>query len=85
MIISFGCSIIKGKLLDLFKGRFINVHLGLSHIIEDLVQTTGQWSIEFDFLGATFMHIDAGIDTGQIIHQIRPKIFWGDFNSDPIG
>jgi hypothetical protein len=24
------------------------------------------------------MHIDAGIDTGAIIHQIRPRIFPGD-------
>ena len=29
-------------------------------------------------VGATFMHIDAGIDTGTIIHQIRADIFLGD-------
>ena len=79
LIISFGCSIIKGKLLDLFKGRFINVHLGLSPYYRG--SGTNYWPMvygEFEFIGATFMHIDAGIDTGKIIHQIRPKIFWGD-------
>ena len=25
-------------------------------------------------VGATFMHIDSGIDTGEIIHQIRADI-----------
>ena len=29
-------------------------------------------------VGATFMHIDAGIDTGKIIHQIRADIVLGD-------
>ena len=29
-------------------------------------------------VGATFMHIDSGIDTGEIIHQIRADIFLGD-------
>jgi len=79
LIISFGCSIIKGKLLDVFKGRFINVHLGLSPYYRG--SGTNYWPMvygKFEYLGATFMHIDAGIDTGKIIHQIRPKIFWGD-------
>ena len=29
-------------------------------------------------VGATFMYIDAGIDTGEIIHQIRADIVIGD-------
>ena len=29
-------------------------------------------------VGATFMYIDAGIDTGKIIHQVRADIFLGD-------
>ena len=29
-------------------------------------------------IGATFMHIDKGIDTGKIIHQIRADILIGD-------
>ena len=30
IIISYGCSIIKSKLIEVFYGRFINIHLGLS-------------------------------------------------------
>ena len=30
---------------------------------------------EFEFFGYTFMYLDEGIDTGEIIHQGRPKIF----------
>jgi methionyl-tRNA formyltransferase len=33
---------------------------------------------EPEYVGATFMYIDEGIDTGEIIHQIRPTIFLGD-------
>ena len=29
---------------------------------------------ELSAIGTTFMHIDSGIDTGDIIHQIRAKI-----------
>jgi hypothetical protein len=29
-------------------------------------------------VGATFMYIDSGVDTGEIIHQITPKICLGD-------
>ena len=29
-------------------------------------------------VGATFMYIDAGIDTGKIIHQIRADVYLGD-------
>ena len=29
-------------------------------------------------VGATFMYIDAGIDTGKIIHQIRANVYLGD-------
>ena len=62
-----------------FAGRFINVHLGLSPYYRG--SGTNYWPMvngEFEFIGATFMHIDAGIDTGEIIHQIRPDIIWGD-------
>ena len=33
---------------------------------------------ELQFIGATFMHIDEGVDTGEIIHQIRANIFHDD-------
>ena len=33
---------------------------------------------EPEYAGATFMFLDKGIDTGNIIHQIRPEINLND-------
>jgi phosphoribosylglycinamide formyltransferase 1 len=79
LLLAFGCSIIKGKLLDEFKGHFLNAHLGLSPYYRG--SGTNYWPLvngEPEFVGVTFMYIDPGIDTGEIIHQIRARIFWGD-------
>ncbi len=79
IILSFGCSIIKSSLLETYKGRFVNIHLGLSPYYRgsgtNLFPFTNE---EISCVGVTFMHIDAGIDTGAIIHQIRPTIAIGD-------
>ncbi len=74
-IISYGCSLIKNKLIKKFNKKFINLHLGLSPYYKG--SGTNFWPIannEFQFLGATFMFIDEGIDSGPIIHQYRPSI-----------
>lgn len=74
-IISYGCSLIKNKLIKKFEKKFINLHLGLSPYYKG--SGTNFWPIvnnEFQFLGATFMFIDEGIDSGPIIHQFRPTI-----------
>lgn len=79
LLICYGSSIIKSNLLDKFKGRFLNVHLGLSPYYRG--SGTNVWPLinkEPEYIGATFMYIDEGIDTGQIIHQIRADIFIGD-------
>lgn len=79
LLISYGCSIIKSRLLDFFKGRFINIHLGLSPYYRG--SGTNFWPLvnnELEFVGVTFMYIDRGIDTGEIIHQVRARIFEGD-------
>ena len=79
LLISYGCSIIRSSLLDVFKNRFINIHLGLSPYYRG--SGTNFWPLvnnEFEFVGVTFMHIDRGIDTGEIIHQVRARIFDGD-------
>ena len=75
IIISYGCSIIKSELLNIFKRRFINIHLGLSPYYRG--SGTNFWPFvnnELQFIGTTFMHIDSGIDTGEVIHQIRADI-----------
>lgn len=66
-------------MLDLFRGRFLNIHLGLSPYYRG--SGTNFWPFvnkDLQFIGTTFMHIDKGIDTGEIIHQIRPKIYFND-------
>jgi methionyl-tRNA formyltransferase len=79
LLICYGSSLIKSELIDLFPNRFINVHLGLSPYYRG--SGTNVWPLvngEPDMVGATFMYIDAGIDTGEIIHQVRADIFIGD-------
>lgn len=85
LIICYGSSIIKSDLLSEYAGRFVNVHLGLSPYYRG--SGTNVWPIinnELELIGATFMYIDSGIDTGKIIHQIRADIFLGD-NPHTIG
>jgi methionyl-tRNA formyltransferase len=72
LIISYGCSIVKGELIDVFQGRFLNLHLGLSPYYTG--SGTNYWPFvnnEPEYCGVTFMYIDAGIDTGEVIHQIQ--------------
>lgn len=79
LLIAYGCSIIREPLLSAFEGRFLNVHLGLSPYYRG--GGTNYWPLvngEPEYVGATFMHIDAGIDTGDIVHQIRARYAWGD-------
>lgn len=85
LLVCFGSSLIKSDLLQKFSGRFLNAHLGLSPYYRG--SGTNIWPLinnEPDMVGATFMHIDAGIDTGEIIHQIRADILIGD-SSHSIG
>lgn len=79
VLIAYGCSLVKSELLQHFKGRFLNVHLGLSPYYRGTA--TNFWPLvndEPEFVGATFMHIDEGVDTGEVIHQIRADIYVGD-------
>lgn len=79
LIISFGCSIIQEQLINEFKGKFINIHLGLSPYYRGSGTNFFPFvNKELQYVGVTFMYIDTGIDTGEIIHQIRPTIFLGD-------
>jgi phosphoribosylglycinamide formyltransferase-1 len=75
LIISYGCSIIKGPLIEYFDKKIINIHLGLSPYYKGA--GTNFWPFvnnELTFVGVTFMYLDKGIDTGNIIHQMRPDI-----------
>ncbi len=75
LIISYGCSIIKEPLISIFKNKIINIHLGLSPYYRG--SATNFWPFVYNklqFLGVTFMKIDSGIDTGPILHQMRPDL-----------
>lgn len=80
VMIVFGTSIIKDPLLSLGKkNRFINLHLGLSPYYKG--NGTNFWPFvneELEYLGSTILHIDKGVDTGDIITHVRPKIFAND-------
>lgn len=79
LIISYGCSILKPPLIESFKNRFINIHLGLSPYYRG--SGTNFWPFvnnEIQYVGVTFMYIDSGIDTGEIFHQIRARINYND-------
>jgi phosphoribosylglycinamide formyltransferase 1 len=85
LVVCYGSSLIKTELLEAFEGRFLNVHLGLSPYYRG--SGTNVWPLinqEPFMVGATYMYIDAGIDTGKIIHQVRADIFLGD-SSHSIG
>jgi len=79
LLVAYGCSIIQDPLLSKYNGRFLNVHLGLSPYYRGT--GTNFWPLvngEPEYVGATFMHLDAGVDTGDIIHQIRARVKPGD-------
>ena len=76
LILTYGCSIIKPKLINLFSNKIINVHLGLSpYYFGSGTNFHSLVNNELHFFGYTFMYIDEGIDTGEIIHQSRPDVF----------
>ena len=79
LLITYGSSLIREPLLSAFEGWFLNVHLGLSPYYRG--SGTSYWPLvnrEPEYGGTTFMHIDTGVDTGKIIHQIRAKYVRGD-------
>jgi len=79
LLVCYGSSLIKSSLLNDYAGRFLNAHIGLSPYYRG--SGTNVWPLingEPFMVGATFMYIDAGIDTGKIIHQIRAEFFIGD-------
>jgi phosphoribosylglycinamide formyltransferase-1 len=79
LLVCYGTSIIRNPMLSRYQGRFLNLHLGLSPYYRGT--GTNFWPLvegEPEFVGATFMHIDSGIDTGEIIHQIRARMFPDD-------
>lgn len=75
VIAAFGCSLVGQDLIDAFPHRIVNLHLGLSPYYRG--SATNLWPLvdgRPELVGATFMYLDSGIDTGQVIHQLRARI-----------
>tara|TARA_B110001454_G_scaffold68975_1_gene67331 strand:+ start:576 stop:1346 length:771 start_codon:yes stop_codon:yes gene_type:complete len=74
LMIVFGSSIIKEPLLSLKPNYFINLHLGLSPYYRG--SGTNFWPFvnnELEYVGSTILHLDPGVDTGDIITHVKPK------------
>ena len=75
LIVVFGTSIIKSKLVFTYHGRIINLHLGLSPYYRG--SGTNIWPFYYsepECIGATFHLITQKIDGGAILFQLRPEI-----------
>tara|TARA_B100000029_G_C17561556_1_gene953581 strand:- start:37 stop:813 length:777 start_codon:yes stop_codon:yes gene_type:complete len=73
LMIVFGSSIIKEPLLSLKPNKFINLHLGLSPYYRG--SGTNFWPFvnkELEYVGSTILHLDPGIDTGDIVAHVKP-------------
>ncbi len=80
LIIVYGSSIIRGEIVNKYRNRIINLHLGLSPYYRGSGTNFFPFvNGELEYCGATFLLLNEGIDTGLIIHQIRPKIISYDY------
>ena len=79
VLLVYGTNLIRDPLLSTFSGRIVNLHLGLSPYYRGTA--TNFYPLlneEPEYVGATIHQIDAGIDSGPILAQVRPRIVAGD-------
>lgn len=82
-VLLFGCGIIRAPLLDLFAGRTVNIHLGLSPYYRG--HATNFWPFvngEPECVGATVHLATPEVDAGAILRQVRPAITPDDSSHD---
>ena len=75
LILLYGTRIIRDRLLTIFDQRIINMHLGLSPYYRG--SGTNFWPLVEgcpEFVGTTIHIASARVDSGGILHQVRPKI-----------
>lgn len=75
IIAVLGSSVIKQQMILVPVAAMLNIHSGLSPYYR------GTWSYgwpivnrEPEYIGVTVHHVNAGIDTGDIIYQTRPRL-----------
>ena len=80
IIFIYGSSIIKDPLLSFTTTvPTFNLHLGISPYYRG--SGTNFWPFvnkELQYVGSTILHINSGIDTGDIVCHIRPNFEFGD-------
>lgn len=75
MLLLFGTSIIQKPLLDAFKGRVINLHLGLSPYYKGSATNLFPYFYgEPESVGATIHLATPQVDAGGILEQCRPEM-----------
>ena len=80
LIVVYGSSILKGEIIEIYRNKIINLHLGLSPYYRGSGTNFFPFvNKELEFLGASYLLLDEGIDTGKILHQIRPNIIVDDY------
>ena len=74
-IISYGCSIIKSDLISRYRGKFLNIHLGLSPYRKGAgTNFFPFFEGKLQYLGVTFLELNEKIDEGKIIHHVIPDL-----------
>lgn len=82
-LILYGSSIIRERLLTVFEGRVINMHLGLSPYYRG--SGTNFWPLvegKPELVGVTIHLATLDVDAGAILKQIRPPVRASDRNHD---
>lgn len=78
-IVLFGSSILKNSLMDSYKGRIINLHLGLSpYYTGSATNLFPYYYNDPESIGATIHLASEKVDEGAILHQLRPDMEVGD-------
>lgn len=73
IIVLYGCSIVKSPLLELYRNRIVNMHLGLSPYYRG--SATNFWPLvnrEPECVGVTIHLAEEKVDAGPILAQGRP-------------
>lgn len=78
LIIVYGTGLIRGDLLKKYKNKIYNFHGGNPEKYRGL--DSHYWSIyhnDYDSLVTTLHKVDSGLDTGNIINQVKIELFPG--------
>lgn len=71
----FGISLIRDALLRELPPPVVNLHSGLTpHYMGDASNFWANYFFQPNHAGATFHHVDLGIDTGPVVHQVSPTL-----------